>query len=135
MKTYCQATDRLHFSLLNASIIDTNLSIHLYLMTYWYNRIICTPNSGADTGKNEPSSKFPGFIQYLPDFLQHFPDFSQTKFFKVRKCERCGSLNPSLELYLVSTRHLFDIHTTSITLNEVVRMSKQRRLLGNFFEC
>ena len=42
--------------------------------------------------------RFPDFIQYFPDFLQRFPDFSQTKFFKVRKCERCGSLNPSLEI-------------------------------------
>ena len=40
--------------------------------------------------------RFPDFIQYFPDFLQRFPDFSQTKFFKVRKCERRGSLNPRL---------------------------------------
>ena len=46
---------------------------------------------GADTGKNDPpqNSRF-------PDFIQYFPDFSLTKFFKVRKCERCGSLNPHL---------------------------------------
>ena len=43
-------------------------------------------------------SQFPDFIQYFPDFLQRFPDFSLTKFFKVRKCERCGSLNPRLQV-------------------------------------
>ena len=41
-------------------------------------------------------SWFPDFIQYLPIFPQRFPDFSLTKFFKVRKCERCDSLNPRL---------------------------------------
>ena len=39
-------------------------------------------------------SRFPDFIQYFPDSPQHIPDFSPTKFFKVRKCDRCGSLNP-----------------------------------------
>ena len=43
--------------------------------------------------KRWTSSKFPDFIQCFPDFSQRFPDFSLTKFFKVRKCERCGSLN------------------------------------------
>ena len=43
-------------------------------------------------------SRFPDFIQHLPDFSQRFPDFSLTKFFKVCKCERCGSLNPRLPL-------------------------------------
>ena len=38
-------------------------------------------------------SRFPHFIQCLSDFSQRFPDFSLSKFFKVRKCERCGSLN------------------------------------------
>ena len=46
---------------------------------------------GADTGKNDPPQN-----SRLPDFIQYFPDFSLTKFFKVRKCERCGSLNPHL---------------------------------------
>ena len=48
-------------------------------------------------------SRFPDFIQYFSvfsqrclDFSQRFPDFSLTKFFKVRKCERCGSLNPRM---------------------------------------
>ena len=41
--------------------------------------------SGADTGK-----------KWFPDFIQYFPDFSQTKFFKISKCERYGSLNPRL---------------------------------------
>ena len=36
-------------------------------------------------------SRFPDFIRRFPDFLQRFPDF-----FKVRKYERCGSLNPRL---------------------------------------
>ena len=40
--------------------------------------------------------RFPDFIQCLPDFSQRFPDFSLTTFFKVRKSERCGSLNPRL---------------------------------------
>ena len=42
-------------------------------------------HSGADTGK-----------KWFPDFIQYFPDFSQTKFFKISKCERYGSLNPRL---------------------------------------
>ena len=46
-------------------------------------------------------SWFPDFIQYFPDFSQRFPDFSLTKFFKVRKCERCGSLNPRLDFQSV----------------------------------
>ena len=48
-------------------------------------------------------SQFPDFIQCFPDFSQRFSDFSQrfpdfsiTKYFKARKCERCGSLNPRL---------------------------------------
>ena len=36
----------------------------------------------------------------FPDFSKRFPDFSQTEFLKVRKCERCGSLNPRLGKYL-----------------------------------
>ena len=43
-------------------------------------------------------SRFPDFIQYFPDLSQRFTDFSLAKFFKVRKCERCGSLNPRLLL-------------------------------------
>ena len=46
-------------------------------------------------------SRFPDFIQFFPDFSQRFPDFSLTKFFKVRKCERCGSLNPRLHLCIL----------------------------------
>ena len=41
-------------------------------------------------------SRFPDFIQYFPDFSQCFPNFLLTKFFKVLKCKRCGSLNPRL---------------------------------------
>ena len=41
-------------------------------------------------------SRFPDFIQYFSVFSQRCLDFSLTKFFKVRKCERCGSLNPRL---------------------------------------
>ena len=53
--------------------------------------------TGADTGKKFPQIfRFPDFIQCLPDFLQRYPDFSLKKFFKVCKCERCGSLNPLL---------------------------------------
>ena len=44
--------------------------------------------------------RFPNFIQYFPDFSQRFPDFLLTKFFKVRKCEYCGSLNPRLDFFL-----------------------------------
>ena len=54
---------------------------------------------GADTRKKWTSSKFPGFpvlSNIFPIFPQRFPDFSLTKFFKVHKCERCGSLNPCL---------------------------------------
>ena len=36
-------------------------------------------------------------ISRFPDFIQYFLDFSLTKFVKVRKCERFGSLNPRLE--------------------------------------
>ena len=43
-------------------------------------------------------SRFLDFIQNFPDFSQRFPDFSLTKFFNVRKCERCGSLNPRLSM-------------------------------------
>ena len=46
-------------------------------------------------------SHFPDFIQYFPDCSQRFPDFSLTKFFKVRKCERCGSLNPRLSILAI----------------------------------
>ena len=56
---------------------------------------------GADTGKKMnllKISRFPDFILCLPDFSQRFPDFSPTKFFKVRKCERCGILNPRLSM-------------------------------------
>ena len=56
-------------------------------------------------------SRFPDFIQYFPDFSQRFPDFFTTfprkctfsKFFKVRKCERCGILNPRLNLKTLDT--------------------------------
>ena len=37
-------------------------------------------------------------IFWFPDFIQCFPDFSQTKFFKVHKCERRSSLNPRMLL-------------------------------------
>ena len=48
--------------------------------------------------KNEPPQNFPlsRFYPMLPRFSQRFPDFSLTKLFKVRKCERCSSLNPRL---------------------------------------
>ena len=42
----------------------------------------------------------PHFSQYFPDISQRFPDFSLTKFFKVRKGERYGSLNPRMGYYL-----------------------------------
>ena len=45
---------------------------------------------GAVTGKKWTSSKFPGF--------------SLTKFFKVRKCERWGSLNPRLDSNRLTTK-------------------------------
>ena len=41
---------------------------------------------------------FPDFLHYFPDFSQRFPDFSLTKF-SIRKCKRCGSLNPRLYIY------------------------------------
>ena len=47
--------------------------------------------------KNEPSQNFP-----VSRFNQYFPDFSQTKFFKVCKCERCGSLNPRLKFRMAN---------------------------------
>ena len=50
--------------------------------------------SGVDTGKKMNILKIPRFL----DFIQCFPDFSLTKFFKVRKYERCGSLNPHLDI-------------------------------------
>ena len=51
-------------------------------------------------------SQFPGFIQCFPDISQRFPDlfttfprkFTLSKFFKVRKWERCGSVNPHLNI-------------------------------------
>ena len=48
--------------------------------------------------KNKHPQNFPvsRFYPMFPRFSQRFPDFSLTKFFKVRKCERCGSLNPRL---------------------------------------
>ena len=58
--------------------------------------------TGADTGKNEPPQNFP----VSRSFIQYFPDFSLTKSFKVRKCERCGSLNPPLEQHDVFFTHL-----------------------------
>ena len=44
--------------------------------------------AGTDTEKKMNLLK----ISRFPDFVQYSPDFSLTKFFKVRKCERCGSL-------------------------------------------
>ena len=52
-------------------------------------------------------SRFPDFIQYFPDFSQPSPDFSLTKFFKVRDCERCGSLNPRLWYYWDQIQKVF----------------------------
>ena len=51
--------------------------------------------------KNEPTQNFlvSQFYPIFPRFLQRLPDFSLTKFFKVRNCERCGSLNPRLLSY------------------------------------
>ena len=43
--------------------------------------------------KNFPVSRF---HPMFPRFFTTFPRFSLTKFFKVCKCERCGSLNPRL---------------------------------------
>ena len=52
--------------------------------------------------KNEPPQNFPvsRFNPIFPRFFTTFPRFFTfcifSKFFKVRKCERCGSLNPRL---------------------------------------
>ena len=58
-------------------------------------------SSGVDTGKKmKTSSKFYGFpilANVSPIFHNVSPIF---KFFKVRKCERCGSLNPRLFIAL-----------------------------------
>ena len=68
--------------------------------------IIISLYSGADTEKKINLLK----IFRFPDFIQCLPDFSLTKFFKVRKCERCGNLNQRLifpnniEINSVSTR-------------------------------
>ena len=45
--------------------------------------------------KNEPPQNFPVFWFYpiSPRFFTTFPRFFTNKIFKVRKCERCGSLN------------------------------------------
>ena len=48
---------------------------------------------------------FPWFSQCFPDFSQRFPDFSLTKLFKVRKCERCDSLNP--RCWYITKKKLF----------------------------
>ena len=61
-------------------------------------------------------------ISRFPDFSQRFPDFSLTKFFKVRKCERCGSLNPRLYLYLFVPLciffFLFHLHSLSKAIDK-----------------
>ena len=66
-------------------------------------------------------SRFPDFVQYLPDFSQCFPDFSLTKFFKVRKCERCDSLNPRLFSHffigISSTHGLWHLHLPTFLLH------------------
>ena len=48
--------------------------------------------------KCDPPQNFPVSRLYpmFSRFSQRFPDFLLTKFFKVRKCKRCGSLNPRL---------------------------------------
>ena len=42
-------------------------------------------------------------ISRFPDFIQCLPDFSLRKLFKVRRCERCGSLNPCLNYCTIFT--------------------------------
>ena len=62
--------------------------------------------------KNKPPQNF-SVSRFYQIYIQSFPDFSLTKFFKVRKCERCGSLNP--RLYNGFRRHVkFETGTTTI---------------------
>ena len=53
------------------------------------------------------------FHNVSPIISQCFPDFSLTKFFKVRKCERCGILNPRLsdELHYKVKAHAHSLLT------------------------
>ena len=62
-------------------------------------QLISTVRQARIQEKNKPPQNFPvsQFNPMLINFLQRFPDFSLTKFFKVRKYERCGSLNPRLK--------------------------------------
>ena len=59
-------------------------------------------------------------ISRFPDFIQYFPDFSLTKIFKVRKSERCGSLNPRLYIghyYFKNTISKQTQHNKTINCN------------------
>ena len=68
----------------------------LYCVLLHFLYYICV-TADADTGKKmNPVSRF---YLIFPDFFTTFPwFFTNSKFFKVRKCERCGSLNPRLTL-------------------------------------
>ena len=105
-------------------ILKNQVYIQLLLNNIHPQNLSVLQNRGADTGKKLTSSKFlgfpkfypifPRFSQRFPDFSQRFPDFSLTKFFKVRKCERCGSLNPYLEQHDVFFTRLQSIGTAMI---------------------
>ena len=75
----------------------------VFFLCFWsFVTLLCS--SGAAAGKKWTFSKLPGFPiihNISPTFSQRFPDFSLTKFFKVRKCKRCGSLNPRLFMIVV----------------------------------
>ena len=53
--------------------------------------------------------KISRFYPIFPRFFTTFPrKCTFSKFFKVRKCERCGSLNPLL-VYIVSRKSSFEL--------------------------
>ena len=60
--------------------------------------------------KNEPPQNFPvsRFYPMFPRFFTTFPRFfTYSKFFKVCKSERCGSLNPRLYYSLLKFIYIF----------------------------
>ena len=71
---------------------------------------------------------FPRFFTTFPDFSQRFPDFSLTKFFKVRKCDLCGSLKSApvdhTKCVIISNKILIKLcisHGDSLKCNSTLR--------------
>ena len=68
------------------------------------------------------------------DFIQYFPDFLLTKFFKVRKCERCGSLNPCLSFITqLSNGYLWTYLISRVHPIKTKKRNKKKHLFPHIF--